>query len=76
MIVGMILDVDAGSGATGNGGTGAMMHFYNWEDAVNWARDTSEVVDFGGPSLRMFTMIYNCNTEVKRWFRNGTEYTG
>jgi hypothetical protein len=81
MIIGMILDIGAynsgePSGQTQNGA--AMMQFYNYQDAINWALDTSRNAPTGtaGASIRCMTMTYNCNTQERRWWFNGVEYTG
>jgi hypothetical protein len=81
MIVGMILDVGAynsgePAGQTQNGS--AMINFYNYQDAVNWALATSTNAVTGGnnASIRCMTMVYNCNTQERRWWFNGVEYTG
>jgi len=78
MILGMILDVGNASGGPGNmtyNGT-AMLHFYTLNDAVNWALSTSELMVTGDAPIRVMTCVWNGETNTKRWWYNGVEYTG
>lgn len=77
MIVGMILDVtNSLSTANNNKGTGAMLQFYTWKDAIVWARETSINAVSDNENLISTTMILNITTGERRWWFNGVEQTG
>jgi hypothetical protein len=52
--------------------------FYTWDDAVTWARIQSEDVVYGTNSYnaRCLVICINTDTEERRWWYNGVEYTG
>jgi hypothetical protein len=78
MIIGHILDVAVdNTNFSGNGGSATATVFYTWADAIAWARAMSEPITSPVQSdLYPMTVIYNTDTNVKRWWYNGTEYTG
>ena len=80
MIIGSILDVSMTPGGVGgnsvNGTTTCI--FYTMADAILWAELQSERIVVGPNSgyLFMCTMVINTDTNVRRWWFDGTEYTG
>jgi len=78
MIVGHIMDVAVdNTNFSGNGGSATTVLFYTWADAIAWATAISGPLTSPVQSdLYPLTVIYNTETDVKRWWYNGTEYTG
>lgn len=80
MIIGTIIEISnststAGSSNT-NGGGGCVI-FQREADAVEWCQAMSQRLDFeSGDTLVPYTAMYNTNTNVRRWWKSGTEYTG
>lgn len=80
MIIGSIVEYggsQAGTQSSVHNG-GAMMHFYSMEDAVTWASLQSERITYGTASTIMDTVciVVNTDTNEKRWWYSGIEYTG
>lgn len=82
MIIGSIVDVSqtaSGVGTNATNGVG-LIHFYTMEDAVQWARLQSDRLHFNvsGSSSYLFTatVVINTDTNERRWWFDGTEYTG
>tara|TARA_B100000780_G_scaffold125162_1_gene87804 strand:- start:877 stop:1119 length:243 start_codon:yes stop_codon:yes gene_type:complete len=80
MIIGAIIEVDTtgGAGADARLNGAAMMQFFTLKDAVVWAKLQSEAVTTvsGYNAVSCVTTVINSDTEQKRWWFNGTEYTG
>jgi hypothetical protein len=80
MIVGSITEMtDSGSGAPERYHNGAaIVIFYTMADAEVWALLQSSNTTYGSPNqyLRCLCTIINTETSTKRWWFNGTEYTG
>ena len=80
MIIGAILEMSYNAGGTDSNGMNgsALIQFYTMEQAENWALSQSELVQYGTSSTPLYTLctIINTNTNVKRWWYNGIEYTG
>ena len=80
MIIGAILETSwSATGAQSQVQNGAaLMHFYSMSDAEAWARLQSELVTYGTNPEGVYTVctILNTDTEQKRWWFNGIEYTG
>jgi phenylacetate-coenzyme A ligase PaaK-like adenylate-forming protein len=80
MIVGAILETAnnaAGSPSSGQNGA-ALITFYTWNDAINWATLQSEQITYGTGNSPIFTLCSITNTETSelRWWYAGIEYTG
>ena len=76
MIIVTILDVVvAGGSASGNGGTGAMLQFYNWQDARDFAKKASCQVGVPSDTI-LFPVLTVINTEsdIKYRYYNDVEY--
>lgn len=80
MIIGAITEVtNQPTGVVNRELNGAsLISFYTMEQAIMWARLQSEQTISGtaGNETYCLTTIINTNTEVKRWWFNGVEYTG
>ena len=79
MIIGAILEGGDGSGPGTNRQNGfAMLMFYTMNDAITWAELQSGLVVFDTTGAQIYTLcsVINTETNVKRWWYNGTEYTG
>jgi len=80
MIIGAILETSwSSTGAQSQVQNGAsILHFYNMQDAETWARIQSEYVAYGTNPEGILTLctVINTDTELKRWWFNGIEYTG
>lgn len=79
MIIGSILDVSqtaSGIGSNSTNGTTTCI-FYTIADAVLWAELQSERIVVGPSSSYLFicTMVINTETNERRWWFDGTEYT-
>jgi hypothetical protein len=80
MIIGAILDV--GQSGTGPGASvvngAALVTFYTMADAVIWAQLQSENFQSGTNPNNLIptTSVINTDTGERRWWFNGTEYTG
>lgn len=79
MIIGAILETatnDAGQPSSTQNGA-AMMQFYTMASAVAWAKEQSRIVIYGDSLTRIMTLctVYNTETDEKRWWYNGIEYT-
>lgn len=76
MIIGQIIETTNGVSTGPYAGAGAMLLFYTENDAIEWARLTS--VNAPTPEGNTFTttMVVNTDTGVRRWWYDGTEYTG
>ena len=80
MIIGSIIDVDwsnTGSQSSGTNGATSVV-FYTEHDAITWARIQSQQVIYGTDSYSTSCLIVVVNTddETRRWWYQGTEYTG
>jgi len=53
-----------------------MIHFYAMADAVAWAESQSQYVSVESANVRTLCTVINTDTGTKRWWFNGTEYTG
>lgn len=75
MIIGTIVEPALNQGSNfANGATSVI--FYTEKDAVDWCIAMSEEMIFAGSALRAATVMFNTETGNKRWWYNGTEYTG
>jgi hypothetical protein len=78
MIIGTIIEVAASASAPGaatyNGASS--QHFYSEADAVTWARLQSGPIYVEGVGIRCVCCVTNTDSEVIRWWYNGTERTG
>jgi hypothetical protein len=80
MIIGTIIDVsnDAQGPQSGALNGTAMLMFYTEADAVTWAEIQS--LNFpsgpGGYGAMALCSVVNTQTAQRRWWFNGTEYTG
>ena len=80
MIIGTILEVSQSPNGPDNNranGSGCVV-FYNEADCVEWCIAMSEAF---GPfpsanTLYVTTVMYNTNTNTRRYWFDGTEYTG
>lgn len=62
-----------GSGMNG----GSAMRFNVLQEAVDYARVMSEPMTLSGATTyECFCVLYDTETAAKRWWWNGTEYTG
>ena len=80
MILVTILEVTSSDSGTANAnaqGTSTVV-FYTANDAIKYAIAMSEQVVFGSSNsdLQSLTVYYNTDTEERRWWFRGTEYTG
>lgn len=78
MIIGTILETMASGdvGATYVNGASCLI-FTVEEDAIFWAIEQSKATLISGVnSYTAVTTVINTETGVKRWWFNGTEYTG
>jgi hypothetical protein len=76
MIIGSIVNGgNASPGGNGNDGYSTIM-FYTMSDAVTWATLQSSTVSVEGTDLNLLCTVINTETNVHRWWYNGTEYTG
>jgi hypothetical protein len=78
MIIGTILDDGTSTSTPGDTSFDgyAAVTFYTMEDAEKWA-----VLQSGGVTVGAYTQYYlvsviNTSNNSKRWWYNGTEYTG
>jgi len=76
MIVGAILEVTDGNWSSGNRNGAALLHFYTWSDAITWAQLQSENSAVSTNGVMCVCSIVNTDTGEKRWWFNGSEYTG
>ena len=80
MIIGSILETSVNTGAsqtaTLNGC--AMIIFYTMSDAVSWAELQSARVIYGTDPSSLYTLcsVINTDSDTKRWWYGGVEYTG
>lgn len=80
MILVTILEVttsDPGAPNANAQGTSTIV-FYTANDAIKYAIAMSDTVVYGTGNydLQAVTVYYNTDTEEKRWWFRGTEYTG
>lgn len=79
MIIGTILNSGNSSSAPEVNSTHdgfSTLIFYSNEDAENWAVLQSGNSQIGGISYYVVCTVINTDTNVKRWWYAGTEYTG
>ena len=79
MIIGAILESGDGQGSGSNRQNGAaLVVFYTMADAVSWAELQSTLVLYDTAPSAIYTLcsVINTDTNVKRWWYAGTEYTG
>lgn len=82
MIIGSIIDVSQQASGVGTNSTNgaSLQHFYTMEEAVIWAEMQSERLQFtvSGNDSYLFTatVVINTETNTRRWWFDGTEYTG
>lgn len=78
MIIGTLVETTINGVTTNqlNGSTSIV--FYTERDAVQWARLQSAAWTIFGDTdeARCSTVVINTDTGIKRWWYNGTEYTG
>jgi len=75
MIIGTIVEPGANQTSNAYNGVSAVV-FYTEKDAVAWCIAMSEVTIFDTVGLAGYTVMFNTDTGVKRWWYAGTEYTG
>lgn len=80
MIIGTIIEVtnDAGGPGSANHNGATAVVFYTYNDAETWCIEMSKQV-ISGPlnrSTYTTTVLVNTDTAERRWWFNGTEYTG
>jgi hypothetical protein len=77
MIIGAILETGDNQGAGSSRQNGAaMVVFYTMNDAIVWAQTQSVGTPFETNTVYALCSVVNTDTGVKRWWYNGTEYTG
>jgi len=77
MIIGSIVEIGFGAapGASDRNGA-AMLNFSIYNDAVTWAVLQSQEVSVSGNQVTCLTTVINTSDNTRRWWWNGTEYTG
>jgi hypothetical protein len=77
MIIGTILETSDNETTTQPENSGGMLMFYSMADAVMWAQlQSQETIVSGINQWYACCTVINTTTGVKRWWYNGTEYTG
>lgn len=78
MIVGAIIETTDSTGVPERYHNGAaLVTFYTMSDAIAWARIQSVQVTFDSSNHRTITLctVVNTDTNQRRWWFNGIEYT-
>lgn len=75
MIVGTIYDTAVGGTSAANGGSSSIV-FYTMASAVEWADLMSVSKQTPVGTIGAITVVINTETNVQRWWYDGTEYTG
>jgi hypothetical protein len=77
MIIGAIIEIgpENDPGHTDKNGA-ALIQFYTMLDAVNWAVLQSTNSPILGEDLSCLCTVIDTEAQTKRWWYNGTEYTG
>lgn len=78
MIIGTIIDVSSTGTGEGNNSRsgGSSVIFYTENDCVDWCSAMSEIIPLNAWNCYCVTVFYNTDTRQRRWWFNGTEYTG
>lgn len=77
MIIGTILETSDNPTSTAPEGAGGIVTFFTMKDAVTWADIQSRAVPVSGINTwYACTVVINTATGERRWWYNGTEYTG
>jgi len=77
MIIGAITEIGPAANPAHTDKNGAaMLHFYTETDAENWALMQSRNTIVEGYAIACLCTVINTDTNIKRWWYNGTEYTG
>tara|TARA_B110000879_G_C10900726_1_gene404362 strand:- start:165 stop:398 length:234 start_codon:yes stop_codon:yes gene_type:complete len=77
MLIGTIVDI-SNSNDPGNAsynGTSSVI-FYTYKDAVVWCELMSQGATYNTANLLTATMFIDTDTEIRRWWYGGVEYTG
>ena len=76
MIIGAIIEVTDGNWSSGNRNGTALLHFYTLQEAILWAELQSENSPVSTNANMCVCTVINTDNGLKRWWFNGTEYTG